>query len=122
MFKEAKRHTSERGDVHIDSEAYLALLAFEAAYRDEEHRRAEINRANAELDQAVNRRLEQEQHLLRALESHYADDPEHGHMPDAMATSLGTLIFTKGGAAGIQVIKTRSYADLYRIEPAPQEA
>lgn len=119
-FVEHDRITDADENVHIYSTAYAALNHFEAIQRQHEAARRDLAEAHRAFTAATADLEAAEQAFIRALQDHYGADS----FPAALDTAMGTLVFhfPEDGPGHIQVIKTASYCDLYRIERADKPA
>ncbi|MBU0592462.1 MAG: hypothetical protein KKH74_01865 [Gammaproteobacteria bacterium] len=98
----------EEGTVIVKSKADKALEDFERTVRHVDQVRAELLVVQNNLESAMGKLITSEESLINALHEHY-----EGDVPQALSTSFGTLLIED---RRIEVIKTASYSDLYRIE------
>ena len=107
-FKEASRSTAHDGSVHIHSEAYEKVKAYlqEYAYIEEiDADIATLRKRRAEIREAL---TQAEAEMISALRDHF-----DGHLPGYVEFQSKVVVI-EGGTA--EVIRPRSYCDLYRIE------
>jgi predicted patatin/cPLA2 family phospholipase len=107
-FIEATRSTAHDGSVHVHSEAYEKVKAFLEEYACYEENEEQFLQISARLSDARKK-------MLTALCEHY-----DGEIPDYVEFSSVILEIDEDGE--VEVIRPRSYCDLYRIERAAAEA
>lgn len=118
-FIETRRDTGhEDGTEIVYSKAYEALSDFEMHHRRLEHAKKELYDSQMAASDAQSRLNASKEALIDALIKHY-----DGDIPPAITTAFGTIIFEfpDDSEIGMRLVESRSYCDLYKIEPVGKE-
>ena len=108
-FIEATRSTAHDGSVHVHSEAYEKVKAYLQEYACIEEIKAEIAELHRQIADRAPGLKQAEEAMFQALSDHY-----DGQIPDYVEFSSTVLHIDDDG--DVEVIRPRSYCDLYRIE------
>ncbi|OYD53288.1 hypothetical protein CGK74_13830 [Thauera propionica] len=108
-FKEASRITAHDGTVIVHSDAYEKVKAYLQEYACIEEIKADIAALNSQIQARTPDLKNAEVSMLEALWEHY-----DGAVPDYVEFSSAVIHI--GDEGDVEVIRPRSYCDLYRIE------